>query len=85
MSPLSLVPLFFVIALLAPAAWALAKVYRRSRGAREITCPEANHFATIELDARHAVAMHALGETERRVKSCSLWPERQGCGQACAR
>ena len=85
MSALSLIPVFFAIALLAPAVWALGKVYRRSHGAREITCPEANHFATIELDARHAVAMHALGETDRRVKSCSLWPERQGCRQACVR
>lgn len=85
MSILSLVPVFFALALLAPAAWALGKVYRRSHGKREITCPEINHFATIELDARHAVAMHALGETNRRVKSCSLWPERQDCGQACLR
>lgn len=85
MSPLSLVPVFFVIALLAPAAWTLWKVYRRSHGAREVTCPKANHFATIELDARHAVAMYALGEADRRVKSCSLWPEREGCGQECVK
>ncbi len=85
MSPLSLSPWFFAIALAAPAAWALGRVYRRARGAREITCPEANHFATIQLDARHAVAMHALGETDRRVKACSLWPERQGCQQACVK
>ena len=85
MSPLSLIPLFFALALVAPAVWALAKVYRRAHGAHEVTCPEANHFATIELDARHAVAMHALGEHESRVKSCTLWPERQGCRQGCVR
>ena len=85
MSPLSLIPWFFVIALAAPAAWALGRVYRRARGTREITCPEAQHLATIELDARHAAAMHALGETEGRVKSCSLWPERQDCHQACVK
>jgi len=85
MSVLNLIPLFFAIALLAPAVWALARVYRRSRGPREITCPEANHFATIELDARHAVAMHTRAETDRRVKSCTLWPERQGCQQSCVR
>jgi len=83
MSPLSLIPVFFAAALVAPAVWALAKVYRRTRGSREVTCPEENHFVTIELDARHAVAMHALGENHRRVKSCSLWPARQGCGQTC--
>ena len=83
MSPLSLIPLFFLIAIAAPAAWAVGKVYFRSRGEREIVCPEAGHSAAIELDARHAVAMHVTGETKRRVKSCSLWPERQRCGQNC--
>jgi len=85
MSPLNLIPAFFVIALAAPAAWALGKVYRRSRTPREITCPRDNQFATIQLDSRHAVAMHALGETHRRVRSCSLWPERQACDQACVK
>ncbi|HVN04017.1 MAG TPA: hypothetical protein VMT86_06335 [Bryobacteraceae bacterium] len=83
MSILSLVPVFFLAAVAGPAAWALGRVYRRSRGAKHITCPEAGHFATIELDARHAVAMHALGETSRRIRCCSLWPERQGCKQSC--
>jgi len=83
MSPLNLIPWFFVIALIAPAAWALARVYRRSHSAQEVTCPEANHFATIHLDARYAVAMRALGETDLRVKACTLWPERRGCHQAC--
>jgi len=83
MSVLSLIPVFFVLALALPAAWALGRVYRRSRGERQISCPEAGQLATIAEDARHAVAMHALGETNRRVKSCSLWPERRACEQAC--
>ena len=83
MSPLSLIPWFFAIALAAPAAWALGRVYFRNRGPHEVTCPEANHFATIRLDARHAAGMHALGETGRRVTACTLWPERQGCRQNC--
>ena len=85
MFPLGLIPVFFVIALLAPTAWELTKVYRRSRSARQITCPEANCAATIQLNALHAAAMHARGDTARRVKACSLWPDRQGCQQACLR
>jgi hypothetical protein len=85
MSPLSLIPLFFALALVAPAVWALSKVYLRWHGARDTACPEANHLATIEVDAGHAVMMHARGETARRVKSCSLWPERQSCRQSCLR
>lgn len=85
MSILSWIPIFFVVALAVPAAWSMGRVYRRSRGRREIVCPDAGRCATIELDARHAVAMHALGESARRVKTCSLWPDRRDCRQACAR
>ena len=85
MSVISLIPVFFGTALVAPAAWSLARVHRRSRGPRETTCPEGGQLATIEMDARHAVGMHALGETRARVKSCSLWPQRQDCARACLR
>jgi len=84
-SPLGLVPLFFVLAVVAPAAWALAKVYLRSRRPRQVTCPHAQHFATVALDARHAVRMYALGEPDLRVKTCTLWPERRHCPQDCLR
>ena len=83
MFPLSLIPWFFVIALVAPAAWALGRVYRRASAAHEVACPEAGRIAIIQLDARHAAAMHARGETLRRVKTCTFWPDRQGCRQAC--
>jgi hypothetical protein len=29
--------------------------------------------------------MHTLGESSARVQSCSLWPARRNCGQACVR
>ena len=83
MSPLRLIPWFFVVALVGPAVWALGRVYRRVRGPREITCPEAGHAATIHLDARYAMAMHAMGESSARVKACTLWPGRQACQQGC--
>ena len=85
MFPLGLIPWFFVVALVAPAAWALGRVYVRARGPREVNCPEAGRPAVIQLDARHAVTMHARGEEGRRVKNCSFWPERRGCVQGCLR
>jgi hypothetical protein len=85
MSILSLIPVFFVVILVVPAVWALTRVYRRSREPRAITCPEDGRAATIQVDARHAMAMHALGDPRRRVQTCSLWPERQGCEQHCMR
>jgi len=85
MSVLSLVPVFFVLALAMPAVWALGKVYRRSRASREVACPETGRLATIRLDARHAVRSYALGENGQRVQGCSLWPQRRGCQQACVK
>jgi hypothetical protein len=85
MSILSLIPVFFVLILVVPAAWALSRVYRSSRQPREITCPDAGQGATIQLDARNAIGMHALGDPRRRIQACSLWPERQGCAQHCVR
>jgi len=85
MSILSLIPVFFVLALVGPATWALGNVYRRNRGAREVTCPENGQFATIELDVRHALVAHSLGDMDQRVKMCSRRPEREGCDQACVR
>jgi len=85
MSILSLIPVFVACGVVVPATLALTKVYRRSHAPREISCPEGGQFATIELDARHTVKMHALGETDARVKRCALWPARQGCAQGCVR
>ena len=85
MLPLGLIPVFFVLALIAPAAWALVTVYRRERPTRAITCPGTGQSATIQIDARHAIAMHALGENRRRVGHCSLWPEQASCGQHCVK
>ncbi len=85
MSVLSLIPVFFVLALVVPATLALGKVYRRSRRERRISCPEAGQSAIIALDARYAIAMHALGESSPRVRSCSLWPDRRSCSQLCVR
>ena len=85
MSILSLIPVFVAAGLVAPATVACYKVYRRSRGPREVTCPEAGVFATIQLDGCHAVAMEARGDSDARVKRCSLWPTRQDCAQGCVR
>jgi hypothetical protein len=48
-----------------------------------ITCPETGKPAAVEVDARHAAATAALGKPRLRLRDCSRWPERQGCGQEC--
>jgi len=83
MSVLFLVPVWFVLALLIPLTWSVTKVYSRSRGRRIVICPENGRAANIELDARHAVAMHLVGNPTGKIQICSRWPEWQHCGRKC--
>jgi len=83
MSVLFLIPAWFILALLIPIAWSVSKVYSRSRGRRIVICPDNHRAANIELDARHAIAMHMVGNPIRKIQACSRWPEQQGCGREC--
>lgn len=83
MTILYLIPVWFALGLSVPIAWSVAKVYRRSRGPRAVTCPENSQPATIELDVRHAVAMHVFGNPVRKIQRCSRWPGQQACDQNC--
>jgi hypothetical protein len=83
MSILSLIPVWFVLALLIPIVWALAGAYRRARGQRPIVCPQAGQSAVIALDRRDAALMHILGNPPRRIEFCSRWPEDQDCARDC--
>jgi hypothetical protein len=57
--------------------WSIKRFFR-SRGVRVITCPETHNEAAVSLDALHAAASGSP-----RLASCSRWPERAGCNQAC--
>ena len=83
MSILWLIPAYFILALVIPVAWSLGGVYLRSRRPRTIVCPETNGSVSIELDATHAIKMHALGYPEGKVKRCTRWPQRNDCEQGC--
>ena len=48
------------------------------RGTSVITCPETLQPAAVEVDALHAAVANDL-----RLASCSRWPEKAGCDQAC--
>jgi hypothetical protein len=57
--------------------------YIKYRGTRVITCPETRRPAAVEVDTKHASFTAAFGRTDLRLKSCSRWPERRDCNQAC--
>lgn len=59
------------------------RAYRRYRGTRVVVCPEKAEFAAVEVDAMTAAISAPYGKPDLRLDSCSLWPEREGCGQAC--
>ena len=53
------------------------------RGTRLVACPETGHFVAVDLDLQYSAVHSALGRPHFRLKDCSRWPERAGCGQTC--
>jgi uncharacterized protein (DUF58 family) len=61
----------------------VADTFRRFRSPRLIRCPETGDQAEVGIDAAHAALTSAVGQPLLRVKSCSLWPEKERCKQEC--
>jgi hypothetical protein len=61
------------------------RAWLRLRGPRLVTCPETQAPVTVEVDVGHALAARVLGGQPLRLRECSRWPERAGCGQECLR
>src|SRR5208282_627742 len=59
------------------------RAYFEFRGKRLITCPETHKPAAVDVAAGEAAVRAFLSEPTLRLKQCSRWPERQGCGQEC--
>jgi hypothetical protein len=60
------------------------KTWRLYRGVRVITCPENHDTAAVRVDAFDAAKWFAVsGEADIHLRSCSRWPEMEGCDQAC--
>ncbi len=58
--------------------------FRKYRGERIITCPETHEPEAVRVDALRAAHWAAVaGEPALRLSTCSRWPERSGCDQAC--
>jgi hypothetical protein len=74
-----------IAALAAVYVWfpVAADVYYRLRGKRILICPEARKNAEVRADAGQAALTAAFSRPRVRVKSCSLWPARLGCGESC--
>lgn len=77
------VALLVVLAALSWLAWSAARAALRYRGVRIITCPDTSAPAAVRVDARHAAITAGLSTLDLRLRDCSRWPERRGCGQEC--
>lgn len=56
---------------------------RARRGNRIVVCPETLRPVAATIDALHAVRTGLTGTPRYIISSCSRWPERAGCDQAC--
>lgn len=59
------------------------ETYRRYRQRRVITCPDNQNFAEVNLKAGRAALKSLFGKPKLTVKSCSRWPRKKGCDEAC--
>lgn len=75
-----------VIVAIAVAAVGLSWVlpsWRAYRRRSVVTCPETGAATGVHVDAGRVARSAWLGPLDLRLKSCTRWPERSGCGQEC--
>ncbi len=82
MTAQTLVILAIAFVALTFVGWML-RAYTKQRGARVITCPETLTPEGVKVDAGHAAMTGLMGHPELRLRECTRWPARAGCGQEC--
>ena len=64
-------------------AWHFGRTLVALRGTRLVTCPDDGRTVAVDLDLKYSAVQSALGRPQFRLKDCSRWPEKAGCGQMC--
>ena len=82
-NPLLLVAGIIALGIVFVVAPVAADAYRKYRHRKVITCPEAHSLAEVTLNAGQAALGAGIGRSLLHIKSCSLWPKRQGCDEKC--
>lgn len=62
--------------------WVLP-TYRRYRGKWVVTCPDSRNPTGVKVDVARVAATAWRGDPDLKLKDCSRWPEKAGCGQEC--
>jgi hypothetical protein len=60
-------------------------LYRRFNFRKVVTCPETRGLTEVKLNALWAALTGIFCKPALRVKSCTLWPKKKGCAEACVR
>jgi hypothetical protein len=55
----------------------------RLHGTRVVTCPETGKTAAVNVDLGHAAVTAVWEKADLTLATCSRWPDRQACDQAC--
>lgn len=83
MDSMSMVVSMTFVAASSPVAWAGVRAYRLYGTARLVTCPETVEAVLVKIHATRAIASKLAGGNQLRLRSCSRWPEKKDCDQAC--
>jgi len=78
-----LIVMFLTLASIYYVAPLAVTTFRRYRGKKTVTCPETLKPCAVEVDASRAAISTVISHPELRMKSCSRWPQHEGCGQEC--
>lgn len=62
--------------------WVLPS-WRAYRRRRVVTCPETGAATGVRVDAGRVARSAWFGPLDLRLRSCTRWPERAGCGEEC--
>jgi Protein of unknown function (DUF1761) len=65
-----------------PALWG-KHIYNNYRGTRTVNCPETHAPVSVRINAFRAAITGLSGKPKISLASCSRWPGRAGCDQAC--
>ena len=71
------------VLVVASLGFLLARWWLQARGTRLVECPETHQPVAIELDVKHLLATSLAAASDYRLRDCTRWPERAGCGQMC--
>ena len=84
-TPLMLIAGIIAISLFCVVLPFTRDVYRRFRYRKVVTCPDIHDFAEVGLNARWAAVTALFDKPKLRVRSCTLWPRKKGCAEACVK